>query len=52
MDDVFNDYSQTHCKYETIQHPNSFLKSVQILDMRLPPMKESGLKVSQYIKKI
>ena len=52
IDNAFNDYSETHCKYETMQHPSRFLKSIQIMDVSLPPMKESGLKVSQYIKKI
>lgn len=48
ISDSFNDYSETHCKYEFMQHPNLFLKSVQMLDVRLLPINsvESGLKVS------
>ena len=54
IDNAFNDYSETHCKYESMQHPSRFLKSVQTLDVRPPPIngQESGLRVSQYIKKI
>jgi hypothetical protein len=54
ISDSFNDYSETHCKYEFMQHPNLFLKSVQMLDVRLLPINsvESGLKVSPYLKKV
>ena len=48
IDNAFNDYSETHCKYESLQHQSRFLRSVQT------PIngQESGLRVSQYIKKI
>ena len=52
FNDSDSDNSETHCKHESIQHTSRFLKSVQMMDLRLPPTKESSLKVSQYIKKI